>query len=137
MPHTVPETIVNTNGDCYGWFIAAVEHAREVYQALIGANIPRQDARFVLPTAMTTCLVVTMSAEALRNFAIKRMTPEAQWEIRAVAKEMLRLAKRVAPKIFGDLGDETEPMPQAKIPKAVSPAEFLDVLEGEDATEGE
>lgn len=59
-----------------------------------------EDARFVLPNACETKMVVTMNARSLMNFFRLRCCNRAQWEIRAVAKEMLRLCCQVAPTLF-------------------------------------
>lgn len=59
-----------------------------------------EDARFVLPNACETKIVVTMNARSLMNFFHHRCCERAQWEIRALADEMLRLVKEVAPSIF-------------------------------------
>ncbi len=59
-----------------------------------------EDARFVLPNACETKMVVTMNARSLMNFFHHRCCTRAQWEIRALADEMLRLVKEVAPTLF-------------------------------------
>ncbi len=63
-----------------------------------------EDARFVLPNACTTQIIVTMNARTLLNFFEHRCCNRAQWEIRAVANEMLRLVSQVAPNIFAKAG---------------------------------
>lgn len=63
-----------------------------------------EDARFVLPNAAQTKLVMTMNARSLLNFFRHRCCNRAQWEIRAVANEMLRLVKEVAPHLFAFAG---------------------------------
>lgn len=63
-----------------------------------------EDARFVLPNACETKMVVTMNARSLMNFFHHRCCTRAQWEIRAVADEMLRLVKEVAPTLFKKAG---------------------------------
>lgn len=63
-----------------------------------------EDARFVLPNACETKMVVTMNARSLMNFFHHRCCTRAQWEIRAVADEMLRLVKEVAPTLFRKAG---------------------------------
>jgi thymidylate synthase (FAD) len=68
-----------------------------------GAN---EDARFVLPGACETRLVVTMNVRELRHFFSLRMCSRAQWEIRALATEMHRLCMEVAPALFADAGPE-------------------------------
>ena len=64
----------------------------------------QEDARFVLPNACETQLVVTMNARSLLNFFRRRCCNRAQWEIRALANEMLRQCKTVAPHIFAQAG---------------------------------
>ena len=56
-----------------------------------------EDARFVLPNACETKMVVTMNARSLQNFFHLRCCSRAQWEIRELADEMLRLVNEVAP----------------------------------------
>ena len=63
-----------------------------------------QDARFVLPNACCTSLVMTMNARELRHFFSLRCCNRAQWEIRELAWEMLAAVKKEAPMIFKDAG---------------------------------
>lgn len=59
-----------------------------------------EDARFVLPNACSTKMIVTMNARSLNNFFRERCCQRAQWEIRTLADEMLRLVCEVAPGLF-------------------------------------
>lgn len=63
-----------------------------------------EDARFVLPNACTTKLIVTMNARSLQNFFRHRCCNRAQWEIRALAEAMLHLCREVAPHLFANSG---------------------------------
>jgi thymidylate synthase (FAD) len=63
-----------------------------------------QDARFVLPNAAETKIMVTMNARELLHFFRQRCCNRAQWEIRRMAEEMLRLVKKIAPTIFHKAG---------------------------------
>ena len=63
-----------------------------------------EDARFVLPNACETKIVVTMNVRTLFNFFQHRCCNRAQWEIKAVADEMLRLCKQAAPELFKNVG---------------------------------
>ena len=63
-----------------------------------------EDARFVLPNACETHITVTMNARELLHFFSLRCCNRAQWEIRALAREMLRLCKHAAPVIFENAG---------------------------------
>lgn len=81
-------------------FAAQVQIA---YRALRERGVRKEDARFVLPNATATRIVVTMNFRELLHFFRLRITPEAQWEIRAVAVEMLRQLAPHSPTIFGTL----------------------------------
>lgn len=63
-----------------------------------------EDARFVLPNACDTKMVVTMNARSLLNFFSHRCCNRAQWEIREVADQMLALVSEVAPNLFAKAG---------------------------------
>ena len=63
-----------------------------------------EDARFVLPGACETRMMVTMNVRELRHFFSMRMCSRAQWEIRALAAEMHRLCMEVAPTLFENAG---------------------------------
>jgi thymidylate synthase (FAD) len=63
-----------------------------------------EDARFVLPNACDTKMLVTMNARSLLNFFSHRCCNRAQWEIRALADQMLCLVKEVAPSLFAAAG---------------------------------
>ncbi len=59
-----------------------------------------EDARFILPNACTTKMIVTMNARSLNNFFRERCCNRAQWEIRELADEMLKQVCEVAPSLF-------------------------------------
>lgn len=63
-----------------------------------------EDARFVLPNATETRMIVTMNVRELRHFFSLRMCNRAQWEIRAMAQQMLTQCLQVAPILFEDAG---------------------------------
>ncbi len=63
-----------------------------------------EDARFVLPNACETQMVVTMNARSLFNFFNLRCCNRAQWEIREVAYQMLSLVYKAAPTLFAKAG---------------------------------
>lgn len=63
-----------------------------------------EDARFVLPNAAETKMIVTMNARELRHFFAIRCCNRAQWEIREVAWQMLKHCKGVAGELFAGAG---------------------------------
>ena len=68
------------------------------------SKVANEDARFVLPNACETKMVMTMNCRSLNNFFNLRCCNRAQWEIRAVADEMLRLVYPLAPHVFAAAG---------------------------------
>lgn len=67
-------------------------------------KLANEDARFVLPNACETKMVVTMNARSLNHFFRLRCCNRAQWEIRALAEEMFRLVYPIAPNLFAKAG---------------------------------
>ncbi len=67
-----------------------------------------QDARFLLPQAAETKIVVTMNCRELLHFFKHRCCMRAQWEIRALASEMLSIARRELPEVFNSAGARCE-----------------------------
>lgn len=63
-----------------------------------------EDARFVLPNACNTKMICTFNARSLYNFFSHRCCNRAQWEIRGVAVQMLRLVREAAPHLFRHSG---------------------------------
>ncbi len=63
-----------------------------------------EDARYLLPNACETKLVVTMNARSLLNFFSERCCERAQWEIRDLAYQMLEQVSLKAPHIFKNAG---------------------------------
>jgi thymidylate synthase (FAD) len=65
-----------------------------------------EDARFVLPNAAETKIILTMNARELYHFFNLRCCNRAQWEIRDLAWEMLKIAKKISPTIFKEAGPQ-------------------------------
>lgn len=63
-----------------------------------------EDARFVLPNSCDTKIIMTMNVRSLHNFFALRCCRRAQWEIRALACEMLKLVREAAPLLFAKAG---------------------------------
>lgn len=78
------------------------------WQELLGGACEKsnEDARFVLPNASETKMTVTMNARELMHFFKLRCCNRAQWEIRSIAWEMLRLVSDVAPALFSKSGPD-------------------------------
>ncbi len=63
-----------------------------------------EDARFVLPNACDTRIIMTMNVRSLHNFFCLRCCSRAQWEIRELAIAMLKEVREVCPLLFGRAG---------------------------------
>ncbi len=83
---------------------STMQYCLSLYHRMIEDGIPAEDARFVTPQAVTTTLVLTMNVRELRHFFSLRCCNRAQWEIRELADEMLRLCKQKAPGLFENAG---------------------------------
>ena len=92
-----------SNEPLYAWDWIMGE-INALYRALIDKGVPEEDARYILPNACTTNIIVTMNARELRHFFSLRCCNRAQWEIRELANKMLELVKPVAPTIFANAG---------------------------------
>ena len=98
-----PETIANNTSlsSAYDDLMLKIQN---FYDALISLGVPAEDARFVLPNACETKLVMTMNIRSLLHFFEERCCERAQWEIRQMADTMLGICKEIAPNIFAKAG---------------------------------
>lgn len=99
----VPDSIVD-NPEAMALFDDVACRIGAAYEKLVEMGIPTEDARYLLPNAAETKIIFTMNARELLNFISVRTCNRAQWEIRAMAEEMLRLLKAVAPLLFANAG---------------------------------
>lgn len=95
--------------DAVDFFRETMEWIAKRYQALNDAlgrsgETSNEDARYLLPNACETKLVVTMNARELLHFFEERLCQRAQWEIRDVAEKMLALVQNAAPSLFEKSG---------------------------------
>lgn len=107
--YIIPESIEALGEEYVEKYKAQMDTMHKWYtewQALLGGVCEKsnEDARFVLPNAAETKMIVTMNARELFNFFKLRCCNRAQWEIRNVAWQMLELVLQVAPSIFQNCG---------------------------------
>lgn len=86
--------------------VAEADVILEEYERLIEMGIPKEDARFILPNATATKLVMTMNARALRHFFAQRLCKQAQWEIRELAEAIHAICIDKAPILFHGCGPD-------------------------------
>lgn len=129
-----------SNEPLYAWDWIMGE-INALYRALIDKGVPEEDARYILPNACTTNIIVTMNARELRHFFSLRCCNRAQWEIRELANKMLELVKEVAPTIFANAGPSCVQMgycPEGKrsCRRAVTLDRMLDIVDEQKTAEG-
>ena len=112
----VPPTVA-ANEQTAAIFDEAIAGCIAAYEALLEAGIPAEDARYLLPNAAETKIVITMNVRELLHFFNLRCCNRAQWEIREMAHKMLELARPTAPYIFADAGAPcvSGPCPEGKM----------------------
>ena len=103
VPVVKPASIEQNDeaSDLFDKTVAAVEAA---YARLLELGVPAEDARYLLPNAAESKIVITMNVRELLHFFSLRCCNRAQWEIRELAWRMLELARPTAPFIFVDAG---------------------------------
>jgi len=97
-------------------FLGLMNNIQEGYNGLLSllekngtvGEKANQDARFVLPQAAETKIVVTMNARELKHFFAHRCCARAQWEIRRLAEEMLKTCRKELPEVFNSAGAKCE-----------------------------
>jgi len=99
---------VEGNEEAKRVFDEVINVAKRGYEALVKLGIPKEDARYIIPQAVKTSIVVTMNARELLHFFNLRLARDAQWEIRMMAKLMLKEVLKVAPTIFEDYKNYVE-----------------------------
>jgi thymidylate synthase (FAD) len=107
----VPPSI-SANAEAEAVFLEAMEQARAAYDRLVEIGLGegrkrekvQEDARFVLPNAAETKIVVTMNARELRHFLRLRCCRRAQWEINDLAWRMRATVRELAPNLFEGSG---------------------------------
>ncbi|MEO2065241.1 MAG: FAD-dependent thymidylate synthase [Desulfurobacteriaceae bacterium] len=107
FPYVEPESVkgvkVEVNNEEIS-FKDLMELIGKFYEKLVEKGVPKEDARFVLPNACTTRIVFTMNGEELVHFLRLRTCSRAQWEIRKMAIEILRILRNNFPNLFNNVG---------------------------------
>ncbi len=114
--YVIPPSVAENEEACQA-FEAMMHRAQALYDELIAKGAAAEDARYVLPNATETKIVVTMNARELRHFFQLRCCYRAQCEIRQMAMKMLELVKGIAPLLFKNSGPIclAKPCPEGKL----------------------
>ena len=102
LDYVTPFTI-STHQQIRAKYDEAVQVAHKLYSEMLDAGIPAEDARYVLPQAIETQLVMTMNARELIHACSLRLCERAQWEIRELFERIKTEVEKVAPFIGAEL----------------------------------
>lgn len=94
-----PSVIENGMEESYRMFM---EKQQDMYNVLREAGCKAEDARFVLPNAAETKIIMTINARSLMNFFKVRRKADAQWEIRELADKIYEIVKDIHPNIWSE-----------------------------------
>lgn len=85
-------------------YIKLMKDIQNFYNSAINRGVQPEDARYILPNACSTQLIMTFNIRSLLNFFELRCCNRAQAEIRQMADIMLDICKEIAPNIFSKAG---------------------------------
>ena len=91
---------VQSSEAAYKAYDDALKMVYSSYEKMVAAGIPKEDARYILPSAIKTKLVMTLSARSLMHMVWQRTALQAQWEIRELATTLHDLAKEATPELW-------------------------------------
>lgn len=91
---------IQSNGTARGAYDDALKTVYSAYEKIVAAGVPKEDARYILPSAIKTKLVMTLSARSLMHMVWQRTALQAQWEIRELATTLRDLARDATPELW-------------------------------------
>lgn len=84
-------------------FVKCMENMRKAYKKILDMDVPKEDARYVLPNATHTEIIFSCNFRELRHIIALRGGAAAQWEIRECCIKILEKMKEIIPCCFFDL----------------------------------
>lgn len=99
---------IEKDSDMQEQFSRHLAVSRRLYEDLRAAGVPGEDARFVLPQAVASSIIMSKNARAWLEWFELRMCSRAQWEIRRLAGALLRELRELAPNLFAVAGAPCE-----------------------------
>jgi thymidylate synthase (FAD) len=94
---------IQTNSAALEAYDQGLKAVYDAYEKMVAAGVPKEDARYVLPNAIKTKILMTLSAKALMHLVWQRTALQAQWEIRELANELLRSAREATPELWNKI----------------------------------
>ena len=90
---------VSANAEANDIYQNVIQNIQKAYNELIALGVPAEDARMILPNACASVICVKMNLRELIHFCNERLCACAQWEIRAMAREMVKAVVEVEPEL--------------------------------------
>jgi len=84
----------------------ALETVYSAYDRMVTAGVPKEDARYILPSAIKTKLVMTINARSLMHVVWQRTALQAQWEIRELVTSLYELAREATPELWAAITEK-------------------------------
>jgi len=94
---------VKANEVGYKAYDEALKEVYSAYEKMVAAGVPKEDARYILPSAIKTKLVMTLNARSLMHLVWQRTALQAQWEIRELAATLHALAREATPDLWSKI----------------------------------
>ncbi len=101
--YIVPPSVKN-NPRVLAGFTALAEQIHDFYEEMLKSGVEAEDARYILPNASETKIILSMNGRELLHFFTVRCCNRAQWEIKELATGMLKIIKQVCPVVFEKAG---------------------------------
>lgn len=97
-----PPSFTSASYDFTDEYNEMVDKCYLLYEKMLDSGVPPEDARYILPNATTSEIVITANFREWRHFIWLRTNPRAHWEIRKVAIEILKILQEKTPIVFWD-----------------------------------
>jgi hypothetical protein len=99
----IPPSIAQ-NAEAFALYEDTMRILEERYEQLRAMKIRKEDARYLLPNAASTKIVVTAQFDNWLHFLHLRAADKAaQWEIREIAYQVGTMLEKIAPGVFGEV----------------------------------
>lgn len=95
----IPPSVLS-NETAYKAYDEALRTVYSAYEKMVAAGVPKEDARYILPSSIKTKLVMTLNARSLMHLIWQRTALQAQWEIRELATTLHTLAREATPSLW-------------------------------------
>ncbi|HDS01234.1 MAG TPA: FAD-dependent thymidylate synthase [candidate division Zixibacteria bacterium] len=89
-------------------YLQLAKETHELYEQMLEAGVPKEDARYIFPGGITSEIVMTANFREWRHICKIRCHERAHWEIRRICLEILKILKKEAPIVFWDFEIDEE-----------------------------